>query len=129
MKRRIPPLLVWLLLVIFLLNGIAVAFSLYWLIWWFDMPMHFLGGVWVAGMTLWYFAASKPRVSFGKALGVAILSVTVVGGLWEIFEFGVDRMIVVPERYDMIDTSSDMLFDILGALCAAIVFTCNQKQK
>ena len=44
-----------------------------------DVPLHFLGGAWVALATLWFL---KPK----RKVLVVLLSVFTIGVLWEIFE-------------------------------------------
>ena len=36
-----------LIFVIFFINYLAMTFHWYSSIWWFDMPMHFMGGLWL----------------------------------------------------------------------------------
>ncbi len=100
-------------------------FAWYDIFWWFDMPMHFLGGFFVLLMNVFiterYFAASKRfhNISIPKQLCLFIFSVLVVGILWELFElFFVNYIGGLP--FGMKDTISDLCFDVAGAFAACI---------
>src|SRR3989344_5622067 len=61
-----------LLLIVAMLHSAAIYFSLYWIYRWFDMPMHFLGGLLVGLSSLWllFFAGyirKKQKPQRGEA--------------------------------------------------------------
>ena len=47
-----------LLLVIATLEFIGLDRLWLFVFWWFDLVLHFLGGIWVSGMALWFFFLS-----------------------------------------------------------------------
>ncbi len=104
------------------LHFIAIEFYFYWSLWWYDIVVHFLGGLFIGLGALWivffsgffsYFQYSKKR-----ALCVALLSIFVVGIAWEVFELWAG----VPFTKNYIaDTITDIIIDILGAL---VGYTC-----
>ena len=47
-----------LIVLIAILNKAALSFFLYWKFWWFDIMMHFLGGLWIGGIVLWLYYLS-----------------------------------------------------------------------
>jgi hypothetical protein len=109
-------------LAVMILDRTAQTHYFYWMYWWYDIMMHFLGGFLVAGIALWVFV----RFSKGdardarRAFYVAIATGIVVGILWEYFEFifklpqpGVTNIVA--------DTTLDLVMDIIGASAVWIV--------
>ena len=97
---------------------IALTYSLYFLLPWLDVPMHFVGGVFSALVLIWFFFYSTYvglSKSVSQILVVGILGALLVGSLWELFEFisGVPR-----EGKYVIDTTIDLVMDVVGAALA-----------
>ena len=113
-----------LLIAIGLLNFIATHFYLYWIFWWFDIPIHFLGGFWVGSMAIWFFFFSGfigwniKITSKGRVFYISLMSAIIVGLLWEIFEIYATA-VIIDKNYPL-DTIIDIVMDILGASGAAI---------
>ena len=76
-----------------------------------DVPLHFLGGAWVALATLWFL---KPK----RKVLVVLLSVFTIGILWEIFELWTSWLGNGEFRIRSFDTGKDLVFDLLGAYAA-----------
>ncbi|HYD93156.1 MAG TPA: hypothetical protein VEB18_01710 [Candidatus Paceibacterota bacterium] len=93
-----------------LLQHWALADFLYWRYVWFDVPMHYLGGVALGSFLIALSPQFRPRVYL---LGIIIL---IIG--WEVFEyiFGLPR-----EHNYVLDTSIDLLMGTLGALTTYII--------
>ncbi len=113
-----------LLYTIVVLHLFALYFSWYWSIWWYDIPMHFLGGFWIGGIALWlYFFRKKINtdntINKSTVYIVSLLSVIGIGLLWELFEFSLDTFIIF-QTNDIVDTLSDLGMDIIGALVVAL---------
>lgn len=92
-------------------HGVAIATSLYWHFWWFDMPMHFFGGSIVAlGLfTLADLSWPLPRWLFRPIPFLS--SVLLIALLWEVFELWAG----IPIEADYIlDTSIDLLLGLTG---------------
>ncbi len=110
---------------IFVINLLATKFHWYSIVWWFDMPMHALGGLWVALTTLFiykyrrttYEDISRPK----KMLIVALISVLIVGVAWELFEFGMETIGTL-DLANPIDSLSDICFDLGGGIVGALYF-------
>jgi len=129
-KKPIPNFFTVLIIAIAVLHILATVFFWYWRIHWLDMAMHFSGGFWVGGMTLWFLCFGK-HAHGGADLGsaknharlffYAVFATLTIGILWEIFEFGSD-MFAGREDYDMLDTLSDLAFDVFGAFFSAAYF-------
>lgn len=113
-----------LILFIAALHLFATAFYFYWIFWWYDLVLHFLGGFWVATATLWLVFYSgyikRPRWSFARAISLVIVSTIIIGILWEVFEVAVGANFH-PEGY-WPDTSVDIIMDTAGALTAYLYF-------
>lgn len=129
MKKNTFIFLFILISLISFLNKLGSNFDLYWRFWWYDIIMHFLGGLWIGLMVLWiyylsgYFKKIKKDKSFIFLL--SFLSVLIVGISWEIFEYLFE--IVFSNNY-ISDTSLDLIMDILGGLVASIVLLVLNKK-
>ena len=115
-RKKLLKYLLYLILFIFVANLAANKFYWYSSIWYLDMIMHFLGGFWLGLAFLWFLL--KENLSFALILKI-ILGVLFVGILWEIFELLFNN-IVAQNPFNILDTSSDLFFDISGGLCAIL---------
>jgi len=122
-----PRFLFWSVVAIITFHIIAMCNSMYFSIWWLDIPMHFFGGAWVA---LLFFAIfgdvineSKINTFFGflKILVLAIAFAVLVGVLWEFFEFSASRIFNIYLQGDLVDTMTDLLMDLCGGLSFGIL--------
>jgi hypothetical protein len=98
---------------------IALQFFLYWKYNWFDIPMHFLGGVCVAlGFGILPFFRIRLKEAYDTLL-TYVAVVLVVGLFWEVFEIvgGVN----VIDEYFVGDTLIDLLMDILGGMLGYVL--------
>lgn len=126
MTRRFPQwILVALIFFIFLAQIIVDYWHLYFFIWWLDIPMHILGGFWVALFMLVSYYAS-PRIkeknhSTAFVIAFAVAVTLSVGLFWEIYEFGVSHA-VGDSGSGLADTLKDLTDDLIGALLAAWLF-------
>ncbi len=101
----------WLLVALFLslalalTNVWAIEHSIFWRYVWFDVPMHFFGGVALAVFAVGVLKKRRP-VWFVVLLAAVFIA-------WEIFEyvFGVPK-----EANYRFDTALDFLMDTLGAV-------------
>lgn len=115
------------------LHYLALKFYLYWVFPWFDILMHFLGGLWVGLIVMWFLFFSGfinkniNETSRVRVFYVSILSVLIVGLLWEVFEFYTGVMIL-ETNYGM-DTIIDLIMDILGASVAATYVLVKYKKR
>ncbi len=110
--------LLLLILSIFLLNYLAMSFYWYSSIWYFDMIMHFLGGIWLGLAFIWLFKIEK--ISFKLILKI-ILGVLLISILWEVFEIILDKNIT-GNSFNTLDTISDISFDLAGGFFAVLYF-------
>ena len=78
--------------------------------------MHFLGGFWVGLAFLYLF---PPKDSPLDAIFITLLLVLTVGVLWEVFEILINE-IIAQNPFNVLDTASDIFFDLSGGLCAIL---------
>ncbi|MEK7140847.1 MAG: hypothetical protein AAB815_03620 [Patescibacteria group bacterium] len=117
-RKKLLLRLAYLILFIFIINSLAMKFYWYFTIWYFDMPMHFLGGFWLGLLLIWFFRIDKvsPRLIFKISLGVLLIGVS-----WEVFEFWANNFIgQIP--FSIPDTLSDIFFDLAGGLSAVFFY-------
>lgn len=125
MKKQLFNRIALLIVFIFLLNMAAGAFYWYSLIWWFDMPMHFLGGLWLSLAGLWfYYFFLKPSptrpLTVARVIAVGILSGIVLGIGWEFLEYAIQAAVPGAAIASPLDSLSDLFFDTAGAVCGVI---------
>ena len=92
----------------------GLSYSLYWSIWWYDIPVHIIGGAGIALLAAWALALKGKQPSFFACM----LMVLIAGLGWEVFEayFGLTEF---PQ--DTIDTIKDLCDDVLGGSVAFIL--------
>lgn len=90
----------------------AVTDFLYWQYHWFDIPMHFLGGLAIGVFLVGFLYRKRPF------LFLLLFVLATVG--WEVFEyyFGIPR-----ESNYASDTMHDLIMDAVGGLIAYLVAT------
>ena len=127
-RREFSVRVVSLVVLIFIVNYLAMKFYWYSSIWWLDMLMHFFGGFWL-GLTLIWFSLPKDisltkqlfeKQNFKLILKI-LLGVLIVGVLWEIFEVIVNNN-TLRLSFNLLDTLSDICFDITGGSFAILYF-------
>ena len=124
-SRRLTLALVYFIFFIWGINTIADQTHLYYLLWWFDIPMHIMGGLWVALMSLViyyhtsYFKRKDRSVSF--VISFALASTMIIGLFWEVFEFSVEHFVKLNDN-GLLDTLKDLVDDLIGASLATAIF-------
>lgn len=122
MQSRSYPLSLFTLIVsIAVVNFLAEIYSWYWRMRWFDAPMHFAGGIWLAATALWLLYERKweKLPSFYKILTISFIAAVGIGFLWEVFE-ALLSLKLLGHINAMPDTLSDLFFDTLGGVTAAV---------
>jgi len=100
----------------------AEYYHLYWTYRWLDIPMHFVGGVWVALAMVWFCFRSgyvrnvRPLFSLFTA---AVIGGLLIGLAWELYEFVVWQVSGSGLPYNYLqDTLMDLTMDLLGGFFA-----------
>ncbi len=96
---------------------IALHLHLFFTIAWFDIFMHFLGGLSVGFGVLALRTRNNPRVSYGQLLFWGILATVAVGLIWEYFELSSGITSWYSAGY-IGDNGMDMIMDTTGGLLA-----------
>jgi hypothetical protein len=105
---------------LFIVNSLTMKFFWFQSIWWFDMPMHFWGGFssFLLIAYVFYKRFDLHRFSFRGMMTVLLLTI-LVGLLWEVLEYFL-YTVLNGSKFDVIDTLSDVFFDIAGGLFAVL---------
>lgn len=102
---------------IFFLNLAGGYFSWYSGLWWYDMLMHFMGGMMIGTTALifafitkhfWFGTPKKPNYS--RIILVIFLGIV----FWEILEFSLSN--IGGDEFYILDSISDMALGLSGAL-------------
>ena len=117
-SKKLLIRLVFLILLIFLLNFLAMKFYWYLSIWYFDMPMHFLGGVWLGLASIYLFSLKDGSL---KSIFKIFFIILLVGIGWEAFEILVNKL-TIQDPFNTLDTISDICFDLAGGLFTILYF-------
>jgi hypothetical protein len=104
------------LLAILTLHVIGVEFGLYKSIAWYDVPMHFFGGAWLAFLLSSWSNFEKYQQNKFAAIAVFIM---LVGAVWEIYELIFDTYFEFRPKIDMdkayiADTLKDLAMNFIG---------------
>jgi len=110
------------LFVLAMTHIVAQQFYLYWVYFWFDIPMHILGGICVAlGFSILPFFNINFPPKYTK-LGTYLAVVFFVSVLWEIFEY-INGISLVLEEYFVVDTIMDFIFALFGGAIGYYIAT------
>lgn len=124
-KTYIPALLVLALVAAF--HFLGTYGHLYYIFPYYDIPVHFLGGLWVGLSAIW-FAKNAFRalpVTFGRMFAWVLSSTLCAAVLWEMFEFysGLTYPALITSAgltYRM-DTFKDVAMGLFGATIAFVL--------
>lgn len=100
------------------------VFDFYNRFWWWDMVMHAGSaiGFGLIGFVLVFMMFQGDRYA-APPLAVAFFAfcfALAIGGLWEIFEFGMDQIFGLNmQKSGLMDTMADLIMDFVGALIGA----------
>jgi len=117
-RKKFLIRLALLIFFIFLVNLVALKFYWYYSIWYFDMIMHFLGGLWLGLAFFWLFSFKELSL---KLILKVILGILLIGIFWEIFEILVNKTIA-QNPFNILDAVSDIYFDLAGGIFAILYF-------
>lgn len=108
---------------VFILNFFGIYLALYHLLWWYDMPMHFLGGLFTGLLVLYIVLRQKSIVCLPniKIILISLYFILAIGFAWELYEFFV-KTIIVGEQFIFRDSISDLFFDLAGGIEAMFIY-------
>lgn len=119
------PALTVLVIIGLLHNIIGIKISAYTEIWWWDILLHLLGGLWVALSSYWFFYTSgftDIKKTTAYFFAATIPAVLIIGGLWEVFEYVAGLTDVYHGETYKIDTISDIGVDTVGGLIVYLYY-------
>jgi hypothetical protein len=120
--KKILIRIVLLMFFIFIADRIGSFLHWYYTMWWFDMLMHFLGGLWLSLFFTYTFVRRNLLGEMStRTVGQIILWVFLVSVLWEVFEFSVNN-VIGRTPFSVLDTTSDLFFDMSGAFLVLFYF-------
>lgn len=144
MDKMTKLLLYFSTITISILATLTVTRELYANIWWFDIPMHILGGAWVAFIFFYYFFYKEKildkNMRFAEIFIFTIGFVAFIGVMWELWEYLVSYYFSItysiPNYYEfghngesaVFDTIKDLTNDLFGGLIAIIIFYFTDKK-
>jgi len=101
----------------------ALMFYWYWFFWWFDILVHFIGGI-VAGLLFIYLygALSSRASSRGESFILIFLFVLCIGLMWELYEIIIKSTGIWHPDY-LLDTIADIFTDLSGGLSSYLIFS------
>lgn len=96
--------------------------------WWFDIPMHFLGGVAVAFSGYHLLQDFSKRnllaIEFTPLKILTIMSFTALAAVsWEFFEFSLDTYVNTNMQPGIVDTIKDLAIGISGGGIVGTILT------
>ncbi len=104
---------------IWLVHTLANMFYWYSAIWWFDIPMHILGGVFLALTAGALFFKVLLPLTFKERMVIILLFVFIAGLGWELFEYFVQNFIKGDQLASFPDSVKDMMMDLFGGIVAS----------
>ena len=126
MKKHSYIPIFYILVITAILHFLAIKFYLYWDFWWFDIIVHFLGGIWAGATVFWvyYFSGwfKNPIIRPQYFFLLALLGAFIIGLMWEIFEYKAGLTFVIPGRDYVTDTLCDLGMDIVGGLSVYLYY-------
>lgn len=118
-RRHLLIRIAILVFAIFVVNLFVMKFYWYASMWYLDMIMHFVGGLWLGMLFLWFFRLH--HTNYFSVIQKILLLVFLTGVGWEVFEFFVNNY-WGPYTFDMRDTISDIFFDMSGGIFAVFYY-------
>jgi hypothetical protein len=118
-RKQILSILATLIIFVSIVNFLATKAMWYYIFWWFDMPMHFLGGLVVALLISYIFYKTILQYPL-IPVAYILLGVFVVGFGWEVFEY-IFNNLIAGQAWILLDTLSDLCFDLAGGMIGLLM--------
>ncbi|MEY2664802.1 MAG: hypothetical protein RIT04_610 [Candidatus Parcubacteria bacterium] len=125
-QKYIPALLTLVAVAVF--HNFGAYLRLYFVFPWYDIPMHFLGGLWVGLTAVWALEVffGKYTHSFLRSLVWVLSAVLCFAVVWEMFEFfgGINNAYTVTAMglTFWADSIKDICMGLLGGILAFIPY-------
>ena len=132
LKKKLLRISIITVILLAIFQYLAMKFNLYWTSGWIDIPMHIIGGFWIAITALWMSLLVNHIDAINgyrkKSFIVMILAVIAVAILWELFEL-IFKITSISQPNYFLDTLSDISNGIVGGLFAFFYFIASKKSK
>lgn len=129
-KQRIFSVSLIVLVVLAVMHFLGIKFEIYFYFEKYDIPMHILGGLWVALTVFWltpYFSTSLSIKNYKiKSFFFALIIVLIMATVWEVFELA-SGITSTSDDVFLGDTVGDYICAIVG-LFLGFVYFLNQKK-
>lgn len=122
-RKKILWYLAFTIVFVAVVNILSIDFAWYFIYKWFDIPMHFLGGL-VSLFLISYVFYNNSNTLKNKFI-LLLISALFLGILWEMYEYLVTN-IWAGLVFNRVDTMSDILFDTLGAIFGILIIKKNR---
>lgn len=127
LKISFPPIILLALHVLVTKTGLYERF------WWFDIPMHFAGGVLVAIALLFFFnhfiEDKKLTISSDVLKVLLIVALTTLFAFsWEVMEYSFDLYFTTGLQGSLTDTMKDISMGIMGAYVVSAITIFKSKR-
>jgi len=116
-RKHLLPIVLLMFFMFFTHKG-AEKFYWYNSVSYFDMIMHFLGGLWLGLFFTYVYSINK--INLGQ-ITIILSSVLLIGLSWEVFEFIVNN-VIAKTPFDLLDTISDIFWDLMGGFISILYF-------
>lgn len=113
--NKIFRLMFWVLFIVGALNAISYKLYLFWTVIWFDMVMHFLGGLFVALFFFAVFSLLGTKMRYVEKLVLGLTFTLLVGLVWEYYELIIGVTNLTDIEY-WPNTGMDIVMDVAGGL-------------
>ncbi len=117
--------LLYIVIILLAMNFLANKFYWYSAIWWLDIIMHFVGGLWIGLLYIWIFRYklknSVQGGDFSSHIFKILFFVLVMGIAWEVFQ-GVVNDTLAKNPFDRNDVIIDLISDLAGGAFAVFYF-------
>ncbi len=105
------------LIVLVVLNiWLGIDHDLYMSVPYWDVPTHFLGGVWMGLFAAWLYQRKKRKITIAQCAAFALS----IGVCWEIFEY-TEGLTYSPFMPYWLDTIKDLCMDTIGGATAGMM--------
>lgn len=119
---------------VFMADFLGCVVNLYNMVWWFDIFIHFLSGIFT--FMIGVFLLNKIKIGddnfwFRMFFGICFVSLIALG--WELFEFGADKLLGMDLQHNVDtgvhDTMIDMLVAFGGGVLSVVGYCMFHKRK
>lgn len=113
---------------ILVVNTLAHVFYWYVSIWWFDMLMHTIGGVFVALVCSMVLLKHIKFLPSKETFITIALFVFIIGLAWEYYEYVVQYYVKGVQLASVADSLSDLICDMIGGSVGALFVIWTKKR-